>query len=142
LFPPVPSNLPRRTRVGAGLTRISGYEVPEGISVGVHASSAYWSPQNFHKADTYIPERWLPSSKDTTSPFYNDDKAVLQPFSLGPRNCIGRNLAYAEMRMIFARMLWNFDMELCGESAFWNQQKVFALWDKPPLMVKMTKRKV
>jgi averantin hydroxylase len=62
------------------------------------------------------------------------------PFSLGPRGCIGRNLAYAEMRLILAKVLWNFDLELdeqrCGE---WMKcQKIYFLWEKPPLWVKLT----
>jgi cytochrome P450 len=65
---------------------------------------------------------------------------VLQPFSVGPRNCIGRNLALAEMRLILARVLWNFDFELCPESERWAEQKVMSLWIKPELMCKVKVR--
>lgn len=34
-----------------------------------------------------------------------DDRQAFQPFVLGPRNCIGRNLAYAEIRLILAKVL-------------------------------------
>jgi hypothetical protein len=34
------------------------------------------------------------------------------------------SLAYAEMRLILARMLWNFDFELLPESRTWSSQKV------------------
>lgn len=98
-------------------------------------SAAYWSPTNFHDAAAFRPERWLPeSTRNPSSPFYNDNRAVLQPFSVGPRNCIGRNLAYNEMRLILARVLWNFDIELCEESKAWNEQKAYLLWEKPALM--------
>lgn len=60
---------------------------------------------------------------------------MLQPFSVGPRNCIGRNLANAEMRLILTRVLWKFDLELCPESATrWDEQRSFILWEKKPLM--------
>jgi hypothetical protein len=52
-----------------------------------------------------------------------------------------QNLAYAEMRAILIRMLWNFDIELCADSQNWMEQKVFVLWDKPPLNVKLSARK-
>ena len=52
------------------------------------------------------------------------------------------SLAYAEMRTILARMLWNFDMELCEVSKDWNKQRIFLLWEKPALMVKLTERTV
>ncbi|KAJ5977320.1 hypothetical protein N7501_000662 [Penicillium viridicatum] len=64
----------------------------------------------------------------------------MQPFSVGPRNCIGRNLAYVEMRLILARMVFNFDMELDQPEKDWMDQKVFALWDKPELMIKLKPR--
>lgn len=43
-----------------------------------------------------------------------------------------------EMRLIVARMIWNFDFELTAESENWSDQKVFFLWMKPPLSVKLT----
>lgn len=41
-----------------------------------------------------------------------------------------------------ARMVWNFDMELCEESRNWIYQKVFILWEKPDLNIKLVKRVV
>jgi hypothetical protein len=45
------------------------------------------------------------------------------------------SLAYAEMRLILARILFNFDIELADPSDEWLNQRVFAIWEKPPLMV-------
>ena len=53
-----------------------------------------------------------------------------------------QNLAYAEMRSILARVLWNFDMELCKDSDRWPDQSVFSLWDKKPLNVKLRAREI
>lgn len=51
------------------------------------------------------------------------------------------SLAWAEMRSILARIVWHFDMELCDESKErWENQKLFTLWEKPPLMVQLTRR--
>lgn len=51
------------------------------------------------------------------------------------------SLAYAEMRLILAKMLWAFDMELQPESKHWmTNQTSFSLWDKPSLMVKVIPR--
>ena len=44
------------------------------------------------------------------------------------------------MRSILGRVLWNFDMELCDESKKWPAQKVFVVWNKPPLMVHLRLR--
>jgi hypothetical protein len=42
------------------------------------------------------------------------------------------------MRLILARIIWNFDLELLPESKNWNEQKVFVLWLKPDLHVKLS----
>ena len=52
------------------------------------------------------------------------------------------SLAWVEIHSIMARMLLNFDMELCEESRHWHNQKVFSLWDKPPLQIKLSLHKV
>jgi cytochrome P450 len=55
--------------------------------VSLHQYSAYHSPLNFKDPDMFLPERWLPDSGDE---FNNDNKHVFQPFSYGPRNCLGK----------------------------------------------------
>lgn len=48
------------------------------------------------------------------------------------------SLAYAEMRLIVAKLLFNFDLELVDKETDWLEgQKVFTLWEKPALMVKL-----
>lgn len=44
------------------------------------------------------------------------------------------------MRLILARMVFNFDMELDQPEKDWMDQKVFGLWDKPELMIKLKPR--
>jgi hypothetical protein len=42
------------------------------------------------------------------------------------------------MRLIMAKLLFEFDMELQTESEDWlARNKVFTLWEKPPLMVSL-----
>ena len=50
-----------------------------------------------------------------------------------------RSLAYAEMRVILARLVWNFDMKLVESSGDWiGDQKHYILWNKLPLKVVLT----
>lgn len=138
MYPPVPTCLTRITPVPA---KISGYEVPANTQVGVHQMSANYSPDNFHEPNKFRPERWLPEAlTDKTSPYYNDNRDARQPFSVGPRNCIGRGLAFAEMRQILARVLWNFDLELVDKEQNWMKQKTYALREKPPLFCRVSVR--
>jgi cytochrome P450 len=53
--------------------------------VSVSHWSAYRSAANFSFPDTFIPERWQDDSS-----FENDKRDVLQPFNVGPRNCLGK----------------------------------------------------
>jgi hypothetical protein len=42
------------------------------------------------------------------------------------------------MRLILARLIWNFDIELEEKSkARGENQKMYLMWDKPPLMVRL-----
>lgn len=49
-------------------------------------------------------------------------------------------MANYEMRLIMATLLLKFDLELCEESRNWHDQKCFALWIKPPLIVRAIPR--
>lgn len=48
------------------------------------------------------------------------------------------SLAYAEMRLVMAKVLYNFDLELVDHESDWFDQKYFTLWVKGPLMVKLS----
>lgn len=48
------------------------------------------------------------------------------------------SMAYHEMRVILAKVLWSFDLELCEGQGDWMEQKVFLVWEKKPLAVKLT----
>lgn len=84
---PSPSSLGRFVPKGGEL--IDGRFVPGGTTVGVHQHAAYHLPSNFHLADDFCPERWLPGARDPESPFSMDRLEVMQPFSCGPRTCLG-----------------------------------------------------
>lgn len=45
-----------------------------------------------------------------------------------------------EMRLIIALLVWNFDLELGEGMDGWEKQKIFGLWEKPPLKVHIRKR--
>ena len=80
-----------------------------------------------------MPERWLPNP---TPEFANDDKAAFKPFALGTRDCIGKNLAYAELKLVLAKVMWHFDIVLDAErTGDWFDQETWGLRFKNPLWV-------
>jgi len=50
------------------------------------------------------------------------------------------SLAHHEMRLILAKIICNFDMELAAGSERWDEQKCFVLWNKGPLRVRIRPR--
>ncbi|KAJ8119720.1 hypothetical protein ONZ43_g3395 [Nemania bipapillata] len=127
LYPPVPVGLPRI--VPKGGNTIAGNWVPQDTAVSVWQLAANYSSRNFTRPKGFHPERFLGDPE-----FSKDDLSVVQPFSLGPRNCVGRNLAYAEMRLILARILFKFDVKVApGHEGWLEDQKIFSIWEKPAL---------
>ncbi|KAI4861513.1 putative cytochrome P450 [Hypoxylon rubiginosum] len=117
-YPPFVTGAPRQTPKDV---IIADNFVPQGTVVSVFQ----YAPERF------APERWMEDPEYKT-----DQRDAMQPFSTGPRNCIGRNLAYAETRLILARLVYNFDMSLAADSDHWlHNQKAYIVWDKPPLNV-------
>jgi averantin hydroxylase len=108
-------------------------------SVAVQQYAACRSMRNFHRPDEFLPQRWLGDQE-----FAGDRREVSQPFSIGARNCIGRQLAYAEMRLILAKILWHFDLQLdetkMGNRDWLAEQGVWILWDRSPLWVHLKAR--
>ncbi|KAJ5619755.1 hypothetical protein N7510_003739 [Penicillium lagena] len=131
IYPPIPAMLPRLVPEGGAV--INDQYVPGGVSVSISLYSAFHSHTNFKDPDVFIPERWL----DETSDFAADKKEAFQPFSYGPRNCLGQHLANAEMRLILTKLFWHFDLNLLPESMNWINQKSYSLWSRPALMVKL-----
>ncbi|KAI0967345.1 cytochrome protein [Xylaria arbuscula] len=140
IFPPLPLGMLRVVPDGPPV-QIAGVMVPAKTQVSVPQLAAFRSPRNYYRPQEFLPERWLPESiSDPKSPFFNDRREIHKPFSVGRRDCIGQNLAMHEMRSILAKVLWNFDLTLDESSKNWHNQKILALWVKPPLQVHIKQR--
>lgn len=90
----------------------------------------YWrSPR------TFIPERFLPPTHALYDDrFQNDSKGAAKPFSLGPRGCLGINLANMEMRLTLAKLVWTFDLRAArsNEDVEWEEDARFeGFWNIP-----------
>jgi cytochrome P450 len=73
-----------------------------GCSATTHRLEAFWPEPN-----RCIPERWLVPEGDPLHPRKN----AFRPFELGPRNCIGQEMAMLELRMILAMTVRDFDID-------------------------------
>ncbi|KAF7945147.1 hypothetical protein EAE96_009926 [Botrytis aclada] len=149
MYPPAPTTLYRIVPEGESL--VAGQYVSGGTSVGVSPIASQLSATKFHLPNEFHPERWLSASDveelrsafpdmKLTDPkcFENDDRKARQPFSIGPANCIGKNLAYAEMRVLLGNLVWAFDLEGAKDTESWlERNEIYGLWKKPELWVKL-----
>ncbi|KAM0292742.1 hypothetical protein HYE67_011444 [Fusarium culmorum] len=138
MYPPA-AEVPPRVSPGAV---VSGQYVPKGTLITVSSWATYRSSRNFTDPDEFKPQRFLPQTHSLYEERYaSDNKAAFKPFSAGPRDCIGKNLAYAEMRLVVSRLLWAFDLELeQGQDDWVKKQRTFVVYEKSPLMVKLKPR--
>jgi cytochrome P450 len=122
LDPPVVIGIPRV--VPPGGASVCDRHIPGGTYVTYNQHAANRQSYNFRHPNSFIPERFLNPSPDT------DDMASFQPFQMGRHVCPGMKLAYAEMRLMLARLLWNFDIALANERDRWDwgEQKTYVLW--------------
>ncbi|KAH0432722.1 hypothetical protein CcaCcLH18_06298 [Colletotrichum camelliae] len=130
LFPPG-SFGPSRVSPGAV---VDGHYVPAGTLISTDHWTMLHDPRNWADPNSFRPERWVGDGLD-------DNKTAFQPFSTGPRACIGINLAYLESRVILAKMVWKYDWELVTKEIDWNRDiRLYLLWKKPDLKVRFRSR--
>jgi cytochrome P450 len=111
MTPPVAGALPRQVLPGG--MDIDGRQIPAGVDVGVPIYAIHHNSDYFPQPFDYIPERWL--SDQSVNPLHANLAAAhsaYNPFSIGPRGCIGKGLAYVELTMTIARVLYLFDLRL------------------------------
>ncbi|KAH7311808.1 cytochrome P450 [Rhexocercosporidium sp. MPI-PUGE-AT-0058] len=132
MFPPAADIFPRIIPEGGEV--IMGQYLPEGTHVSIGALAISFSAKNFPDPYKFDPERW------TDERAARDGKLkASQPFGQGHRSCIGKFLAYAELRLLLASLIFHFDMEMVEDDGDWLEKcRVFIGWEKLPLMFHLT----
>ncbi|KAK3213566.1 hypothetical protein GRF29_28g342805 [Pseudopithomyces chartarum] len=133
IFPPTGFGFPRIISSKGG-QNVAGHWIPEQTRCSVFHHAAYRYEGNFARAEEFIPERWLANAP---AEFRDDKRDVVQPFMVGPRGCIGKSLAHAEMRLLLAKMLYNFDFELAGPELWHEKLRSYLIWERTPLLIRL-----
>ncbi|KAL2188057.1 cytochrome P450 [Thermothelomyces heterothallicus CBS 203.75] len=85
---------------------------------------------------------WLPAKTILGIPhrvMYRREHNFKRANEFIPERC----LAYAEMRYILARLIWNFDFELAEQSRNWaDGLRAWLIWEKRPLYVHLEPRRL
>jgi len=119
LLPPILSGSQRASEKGSGGRMVGSFYLPEGNQAFVHTYSLQRDPRYFYPfSNSFIPERWLsedqrevlePKIFNPQTEFIHNNAAFI-PFSVGPANCVGKNLAWMELRMVITLMASRFDI--------------------------------
>ncbi len=99
LLPPVPLH----PRVVAKDTTLGGHRFPAGSELMLSIFHLHRDPDVFSTPDVFAPERWQTAKPSVYE--YN-------PFSAGPRMCIGASFAMMELKIVLAMLLSKFRLEL------------------------------
>ncbi|KAJ7728145.1 cytochrome P450 monooxygenase [Mycena maculata] len=73
-------------------------------SYTIHRDPVVWGADT----EVYRPERWFEADKDKAAAMHR----TFNPFSTGPRACVGRNLAALQLQVIVASVLRRFEFVL------------------------------
>ncbi|PFH49587.1 hypothetical protein AMATHDRAFT_147425 [Amanita thiersii Skay4041] len=96
--------LPRIVPQG-GLTVLGQY-FPEDTVLSVPSYTIHRDPNVWGEdVEAYRPERWFEQDQNAIQKTFN-------PFSIGPRACVGRNLAFMELQIIIASLLRRYHFVL------------------------------
>ncbi|KAL1662343.1 cytochrome P450 [Schizophyllum commune] len=88
---------------------LDGIAVPRGTTVAIGNTFVHLNPDIFPEPQYFDPERWLQDDS-------GDLENYLVPFSKGQRNCVGMNLAWCELYLIFASVFRRVDLQLYDSS--------------------------
>ncbi|RFU24554.1 hypothetical protein B7463_g11785, partial [Scytalidium lignicola] len=94
-----------------GGAKIDGKLIPAGVDVGTSVYSIHHNHKYFPDPFQFRPERWLPDENPLGASGVELARAAHNPFSFGPRSCIGKGMALHEILLTIPMILWQFDFE-------------------------------
>ncbi|KAI1079769.1 isotrichodermin C-15 hydroxylase [Whalleya microplaca] len=118
---------------------VDGVYIPKGVVCQICPFATCRSPRYFYDPLRYCPQRWLPREHPGyDQKFANDNLKSFFPFGYGPRQCIGRESAWPQMRLFLAKILWTFDLEAVdGQDLVFDRDfSMYAMWNKPKLRIR------
>ncbi|MEO0374593.1 MAG: cytochrome P450, partial [Cyanobacteria bacterium P01_A01_bin.17] len=117
--------VPWNGRVTSQETELGGYTLPKGTEVFVSIYHTHQMPDLYPDPTAFKPERW-----EAISP----SSYEFNPFSAGPRLCIGAAFALMELKIVLAMLLQRFRWELMPDQVI-DRKGLISL--KPKLGINM-----
>ncbi|KAH9257749.1 hypothetical protein BASA81_004215 [Batrachochytrium salamandrivorans] len=105
----------------------------------IHRDARYWDNPDEFSPERFVDMEMLPNGDVHTNSLQSRigricTKKAYLPFSLGPRNCVGRALALMEMRVVLVKLLQRFSFDLPPNQQIGqvSSTPVFSLTLNPP----------
>lgn len=109
MAPPVGADL--RREVLPGGTVIEGQFFPAGVVLSACTYALGYNEEVFAAPFRFDPGRWLVSDKTgVTQLDVEQRERALAAFSAGTRGCVGKNLAWVEMMLVLAKLVYVFEI--------------------------------
>lgn len=96
-----------------GGTTVDGHYIPEGLHVSTGLYCLSFNKDIYPEPFTFRPERWIVAEDKNDGSSAESVAAARNAFctfSAGSRGCVGKNLAWLEMRIVIAKTLWMFEL--------------------------------
>ncbi|MCJ1261283.1 hypothetical protein MMC22_001147 [Lobaria immixta] len=103
-----PGGGPFWRQVQHGGAWIDGLFIPAGYDVGCGVYALHHHPAYHPQPFKYDASRWHKPDRAAAAP---DPRMAYMPFSIGPRGCVGKSLAFLELMLTMAVILWRFDFQ-------------------------------
>ncbi|KAI0792877.1 high nitrogen upregulated cytochrome P450 monooxygenase 2 [Abortiporus biennis] len=113
LYPAVPSGSVRHLSSNMPGRLLGSHYVPPGTTIRYHCHSVLRDERNFSPhSDKFWPERWLIASGKMPAPeSFQHNSVMFIPFSYGPANCVGKHLAFLEIRMVVCTIMQRLNLK-------------------------------
>ena len=120
------------------------YRIPAGQRVSLNLRAYPMDPRFVDDPSSYAPGRFLPDAvrarAGTPSGAALDHPCFADPFGRGKRRCLGSNLAVAEISILAARMIQDYEMSLVDPKAEWRPKQKLMLKADPYPDIKLVRR--
>jgi len=126
LFPPAPLN----HRITARDSELAGFGIPAGTEVLSSIYHTHRMPELYAEPLSFRPERWQG---------FDPGPYAFNPFSAGPRMCIGATFALFEIKVVLALLLQRFRFELVPNQRI-DRQFTITMAPAPRVLMRVQRR--
>ena len=113
---------------------IKDLKIPKDSPILIPVYSVQRDPAVFPDPEKFDPERFAPSAKQSRNPY------SFLPFGHGPHSCIGMRFAKMQIRLVLARMLRKYRLEVTPDTKIPPDIKAKATLGSPEINLRIVSR--